>query len=337
MRSQLTTIEHPLLDARAFLAYFPHPIGEIPSPPWLQALLSRSGMAPFAPDDSVRSAVRDLLRAHGFKPSGRSKPASEYLWNASEAGPLKSINAAVDVCNVVSLHSGIPISVVDLDLAASPLRIDVAPDKMKYVFNTGGQEIDIGNLWCLFDANGPCANAVKDAQRTKTHPGTRATLCILWGPALVADRVENAVHWYRDLLERLGAKTIGIPEEPTDAQEAATFPDSDSTWSEEGFEEENASEGQRLQIAQEFARPAIPWRGVAVFGDLRVTVPYQIDLHSEESVWVDPDVLPREMDTLLTIDGNTLPVHLRLQLGEEPFLRLGRNFVARRAWVSADR
>ena len=58
--------------------------------------------------------VRNLLRHGGFKPSGRSKPASEYLISAVEKGRLGSINAAVDCCNVASLHSGLPISVVDV-------------------------------------------------------------------------------------------------------------------------------------------------------------------------------------------------------------------------------
>ena len=37
------------------------------------------------------------------------------------------------------------------------------------------------DLLVLCDAEGPCANAVKDAQRTKTHDGTSQTLSILWG------------------------------------------------------------------------------------------------------------------------------------------------------------
>ena len=39
-----------------------------------------------------------------------------------------------------------------------------------------GQEIRIDGLVCLFDAEGPCANAVKDSQRTKTSDATTRTL-----------------------------------------------------------------------------------------------------------------------------------------------------------------
>ena len=56
--------------------------------------------------------MRDLLRHSGFKPTGRSKPASEYLIKATEQGALSSINVAMDACNAVSLHIVLPINVV---------------------------------------------------------------------------------------------------------------------------------------------------------------------------------------------------------------------------------
>ena len=89
----------------------------MPSPPELLALLTEDSPAPLSSDDAVREAVRALLRQGGFKPTGRSKPASEYLLKAVRDKLLSPINVAVDVCNVVSLHSGLPISVVDLDRA----------------------------------------------------------------------------------------------------------------------------------------------------------------------------------------------------------------------------
>ena len=201
----LTVDAHPLLDTVAFEATFPAPLSEQPSPEWLVALLKLEAPAPLRADDAVRGAVRDLLRHGGYKPTGRGKPASEYLVRAAGEGTLGSINAAVDVCNAVSLHSGLPISVVDLDRAKPPLRIGIAPEGASYVFNASGQSIDLAGLLCLFDAEGPCANAVKDAQRTKTHAGTRRTLTVLWGTKALPGRTEQAFTWYRELLERLGA------------------------------------------------------------------------------------------------------------------------------------
>ena len=211
LRAVLTVDPHPSLDALAFTTTFPGPLGTLPSPEWLVALLKPSASAPLASDDTVRGAIRDMLRHGGYKPTGRGKPASEYLVRASGDGSLGSINLAVDACNAVSLHSGLPISVVDLDRAAAPFRIGVAPAGAQYVFNASGQSIDLGGLLCLFDAEGPCANAVKDAQRTKTNADTRRTLTVLWGAGALGERTARAFDWYRELLERAGATVERLP------------------------------------------------------------------------------------------------------------------------------
>ena len=207
----LTLEPHPLLDLGAFVTRFLAPLGETPAPEWLAVLLAAGATAPLASDDAVRAAVRDVLRKFGYKPTGRGKPASEYLIRAVGEGALASINLAVDACNAVSLHSGLPISVVDLGRAKPPLRVAVAGAGDEYVFNAAGQVIDVEGLPCLFDAGGACANAVKDAQRTKTSPETRATLSLVWGAKALGDRTPRTVAWYRELLERAGATTEACP------------------------------------------------------------------------------------------------------------------------------
>lgn len=206
----LTIDPHPLLEAAAFFTTFPNPLGAMPPKEELRALLVLDADVPFRSDDSVRAAVRDLLRHGGYKPTGRGKPASEYLIRAVSDGSLGSINAAVDACNVVSLHTGLPISVIDRDRAEPPFRIGVAPAGARYIFNASGQEIDLEGLLCLFDAAGPCANAVKDAQRTKTHEGTVRTLSVVWGTSALKGRAAAAAAWYRELLERAGATTENV-------------------------------------------------------------------------------------------------------------------------------
>jgi DNA/RNA-binding domain of Phe-tRNA-synthetase-like protein len=203
----LTWDPHPLLEVHAFTATFPQSLGQLTAPPEIVALFDPKAAAPLAPNDDVRAAVRAMLRHAGFKPAGRSKPASEYLQHAAVSGSLRPINAAVDVCNAVSLHSGLPISLIDLDKARPPLRVGVAPAGASYVFNASGQTIDLDGLLCLFDADGPCANAVKDAQRTKTGPETRRTLTLIWGTTALPGRTAQAEGWYRTLLALVGAKT----------------------------------------------------------------------------------------------------------------------------------
>jgi DNA/RNA-binding domain of Phe-tRNA-synthetase-like protein len=201
----LTVDSHPLLDLRAFVTTFTRPLGKMPSPPELTRLLALQAVVPLRSSDAVRDAVRNLLRHGGFKPTGRSKPASEYLVRAVGEGQLASINPAVDACNIVSLHSGLPISVVDLDKAVAPFRVGIATAGSSYVFNASGQTIDLGGLLCLFDAEGPCGNAVKDAQRTKTGDATTSTLSLIWGAKALPGRADQTESWYRRLLEEQGA------------------------------------------------------------------------------------------------------------------------------------
>jgi len=182
----------------------------MPTPDSLRALLCADAVVPLASDDAVRKAVRDLLRHGGYKPTGRGKPASEYLLGALQDGAFPSINPAVDACNAVSLHTGLPISVVDLDRAREPFSIAIAEPATSYVFNAAGQTIDVAGLLCLFDADGPCANAVKDAQRTKTSGTTRRTLSVVWGTRALPGRTEAAVRWYRAILEACGARTSAV-------------------------------------------------------------------------------------------------------------------------------
>lgn len=205
---------HPLLRLGAFIARWPTPLGANASPAWLFELLtSTSGQlaateaALGGSDETVRTAVRKLLRHGGYKPSGRGKPASEYLLAAAQEHTLGSINLAVDLCNAVSLHAGLPISVVDLDRATEPLRVAIAADDASYVFNPTGQEIRLAGLLCLHDADGPCANAVKDAQRTKTQADTTRVVCIVWGTQELAERTATTTRVYRELSERTGATT----------------------------------------------------------------------------------------------------------------------------------
>ncbi len=197
---------HPLLDARSFVTVFPAGLGTLTTPEAVRALLKPGAAAPLQSSDEVRGAVRDLLRHGGYKPTGRGKPASEYLIRATAEGALSSINLAVDVCNAVSLHSGLPISVVDLAKAQPPFHVGVAAAGTEYVFNASGQTIDVAGLLCLFDEQGACANAVKDSQRTKTAPDTTRTLTVIWGTNALAGRAQQTFEWYRGLLEAAGAK-----------------------------------------------------------------------------------------------------------------------------------
>ena len=205
---------HPSLSPAIFVTELPQPLGQLETPGWLRDLLALEpqgeGAFRHSREEEIRKGVRDLLRHGGYRPTGRGKPASEYLVRAAGEEKLGTINLAVDACNAASLASGFPISVVDLERARAPFSIGLAEQDASYVFNASGQTIALGGLLCLFDAEGPCANAVKDCQRTKTHGETRQTLSVIWGTRSREGRVEETCAWYRELLERAGAQTEPI-------------------------------------------------------------------------------------------------------------------------------
>lgn len=208
---RLTVVPHPLLRPVAFTTEFPAPLGRSPTPPEVLALLSDEAETPIRRDEEHRLAVRDMLRYWGHKPAGRGKPAAEYLVRAVDRGELESINLAVDICNVISLHSNHSIALVDLDKSTPPFRVDKGPEGESYVFNPSGQEMSLEGLICLFDGRGPCGNPVKDAQRVKTDEGTTRTLTVIWGMAGYQERLDRAFQWYRRLLEKHGGVTREVP------------------------------------------------------------------------------------------------------------------------------
>ncbi len=163
--------------------------------------------------ETVKSAVRDLLRHGGYKPTGRGKPASEYLVKAVTNGKLGQINPIVDTLNIVSLHSGLPISVVDLancNFESGSLRVGIAPESSEYVFNASEQTIKLDGLLCLFDDDGPCANAVKDSQRTKTSDSTTESLVVIWGTNELPSHSQKTCDWFRQLIESQGLGEVEI-------------------------------------------------------------------------------------------------------------------------------
>ncbi len=207
MSLSIAVAPHPSLDAGAFVTRLAAPLGDLT---WSAATTGGVATPPpaLAGAGDVKDAVRALLRHGGYKPSGRGKPASEYLAQAAAEGRFPVVNPAVDVCNHVSLHSGLPISVIDLDLATAPLSIAVCAEGTSYVFNPSGQTIDAGGLCALCDVAGPCGTPVKDAQRTKTHAGTRTLLSIVWGTRALEGRTAAATRWYRELAATIESATV---------------------------------------------------------------------------------------------------------------------------------
>jgi len=145
--------------------------------------------------DARRKACRDILRNGSYKPTGRGKPANEYLLRAAREGTFPSINGLVDSNNLVSLEHMVPISVWDLDLSPSPrFKFTLGAPGESYVFNQAGQELALTDLICghVLDADHtpnaseaawvPIVNPIKDCLRTKTTASTTRVAAALYCP-----------------------------------------------------------------------------------------------------------------------------------------------------------
>ncbi len=201
----IAVADHPLLDARGFYVDLPCPIDELVVNDRVAAQFTPAAEASLNGGELVQKAARDLLRWAGYKPTGRGKPASEFLKNMAETGAMPTINPAIDTCNSVSMHSGWPISAVDASKTTKPLEIRLGRAGERYAFNATGHEIDLENLLCLCDTDGPCANGVKDAQRTKTDAATRQMLVIVWASRTCPGLGEATAQWLAEQLAGLGA------------------------------------------------------------------------------------------------------------------------------------
>ncbi len=200
-----------MLDLAVVEVTWGNPISELPSPAWLLEKLALDVEdVPLGRSEEIKRAVRDMLRSKRFKPTGMNKPACEYLVGAvtkQRLGPDNGINVAVDLCNVVSLHAGLPISVVDVDrLEGASFTVQRMGDDEQYVFNASGQEMKLDGLICLCDGAGACANPVKDSQRTKTSDATQQVLFFIWGAQSLTDRSQRVALWLKTLAEETGGE-----------------------------------------------------------------------------------------------------------------------------------
>jgi DNA/RNA-binding domain of Phe-tRNA-synthetase-like protein len=157
-------------------------------PSYLSELMGRvraSGEAFSSPER--KAAVRKMLRFGKYKPSGRSKPSSEYLVAAALHGDFPLVSGPVDSNNAISLEWGYPASVFDVELCGCSLLLRRGIEGESYIFNASGQSIDLKDLLCVCRAAGdswvPCGNPVKDSMATKIRESTRDVAAVIYAPS----------------------------------------------------------------------------------------------------------------------------------------------------------
>ena len=156
--------------------------------------------------EATRKAVRGALKVGGFSPTGRSKPASEYLLgDLRERGSFNHISGPVDVNNVVSLETMLPISLLDGDKVGSAATIRIGAEGEGYIFNPSGQWLDVKRCIVVCGADGsPLGTPVKDSMAGKVFDACTHFLGVLYGASELYTQQELQVFAQRmgELLAR---------------------------------------------------------------------------------------------------------------------------------------
>jgi DNA/RNA-binding domain of Phe-tRNA-synthetase-like protein len=156
--------------------------------------------------ESRRKAVRDILRNGKYKPSGRGKPASEYLVSLIERGePLPSINPLVDIFNYTSARFQIPISVWSpRQLSADSYTFALGRPGDAYQFNSSGHVIEVKDLivgaMIRNDESVSFLSPVKDAHIAKVDSTANHIAAAFYVPVSEAEEMEAMFDCVRRLL-----------------------------------------------------------------------------------------------------------------------------------------
>ncbi|MBU6386153.1 MAG: phenylalanine--tRNA ligase beta subunit-related protein [Planctomycetota bacterium] len=136
--------------------------------------------------EARREAIRRLLRKGGYKPSGRSKPAQEYLARCLDESKFPRVHPAVDCLNAISVRFGVPISMLDRQEFVDRMQIRLGKPAERYVFNSAGQELELENLIVVCGGSSeekPLGSPVKDSMAGKIDATVCAIVCILYAPS----------------------------------------------------------------------------------------------------------------------------------------------------------
>ena len=165
-------------------------------------------------EDAFRKACRDMMRIGSYKPTGRGKPASEYLLRAASEDAFPRINTAADINNYVSLARIVPISLWDTDrVPADSWLFRPGNETEQFVFNPSGQTISLLDLVTGFAIKDgietPIVTPVKDCQQTKTDTETRNIAAAIYYPAAWSGSptLEDVLGEFAELLDMVSEKT----------------------------------------------------------------------------------------------------------------------------------
>jgi DNA/RNA-binding domain of Phe-tRNA-synthetase-like protein len=160
----------------------------------LDTLIATRRSGPLGAAEEVRrQGSREMLRNGRYKPTGRGKPASEYLMRAASEGEFPRVNGPVDANNLVSLAHAVPISLWDLELAGTgELEVRLGRPGERYIFNAADQVLELEDLICgaalAGERSRPIVTPIKDSLATKLRPSSRRVGGCIYYPVAAGNR-----------------------------------------------------------------------------------------------------------------------------------------------------
>lgn len=153
--------------------------------PALEAALTAAGHEALArlPEAGIAAvpgiaATRTAYKALGKDPA-RYRASSEALFRRVHQGKgLYRVNTVVDVNNLVSLHSGLPIGAYDLARIEGPVTFRRAGAGETYR-GIGRGPLNLEGLPVFADSLGPFGSPTSDSERTMVGEETREILMVL--------------------------------------------------------------------------------------------------------------------------------------------------------------
>lgn len=153
------------------------------------------------------AATRELYRRLGKDPS-RYRGSPEALLRRSRAGKeLYRIHNVVDVINLVSLRTLLPIGLYDVGKLRPPVTLRRGGAGEAYD-GIGKERLNLEALPVLADSEGPFGSPTSDSRRTSVTAGTREVLAVIFG-VTGREELEPAMEMLAGLLrEHCGAGAV---------------------------------------------------------------------------------------------------------------------------------
>lgn len=131
-------------------------------------------------DDPIIQQIRLLFRAVGIDPT-RYRPSGEALIRrALKNEPVRSINPLVDINNICSMQSGLPMGCYDVNTIAGE-TITVRLGQPDENYQGVAKSVSITGKLCLADATGAFGSPISDSARTQVTAQTQRCLVVIFG------------------------------------------------------------------------------------------------------------------------------------------------------------